>query len=272
MFFDEKRVIGQEPIVQCTGYSALPNGLREKLLQTDREKTILTLEVIYYCGWRGGQEVTHGLVMEKARALGISVCTELVREGLKDRIFEFRTVGTGKRGRPWGVYRVPDIFPLLQAECDGQGGTSDRLYAEDLRDIPRYRIGLHREFIKRNSGKKFPRRFLAGRLGVSMKATVRYEKFLPMIKAEATFVIRRITAMTDLKAVFRVVERGRDCLKVLSNGHCYTFPAVFSIAQNFIRPGCQVEIWRRDANRYYWGDIPDGSRYVTGQYADWIES
>lgn len=187
--------------------AALPNRLREALLQAGHVNALRVLEAALMAGLQGGICVTEALLCERLAGM---VGRHSIRAALSvvlpngeplfaqvdpsPRPLTPTTVAPGirqcsdkdcslsgatapdknRRGRPARVFLLPDLAALCQ-RMGVRGGMADPLTAADLRSGRSYRVGLHRELIKRRPG-RYGVDWLAGRLGISRRSVQRYHR------------------------------------------------------------------------------------------------
>lgn len=257
---------------------ALPNGLREAMLQENHQKALLVVEGLYHLkiapeGWFTFKQI-YGVL---ANNFGMS--ERLVRDGLRDaQVFQRRKVELSKRGaRPY-LHRVPTLLELIATFAPKAENTpSDTLLKTDLKNIKTYKMALYHLGIARNwcenggKGVTTYRAFQADRLNISIRTLRTYDKLLGHT-VEANYKETQITSydlhkLPRYKEKFgpdgkrlpsrqwlRVVER-REGLEIVTN-----YPLVHYLAWDALRQEKKVYIVERLANTYYPFTLPD----VTG--------
>jgi len=161
--------------IELTGQLGLPNNIREHMLQHGLAEVALTLDVLYYVGFRDGHWVTNKEIQDRLHETGVVVSPRLIRRALKCSIFQGKRIITRRRGRPEYQYRVPGVSSLASKFTDGYIGYTDVLSKEMMICVSDYRRGLHLLLIRRRPG-HYSRKWLGDRLGVSGRTTRRYER------------------------------------------------------------------------------------------------
>ncbi|MFN8374698.1 MAG: bifunctional DNA primase/polymerase [Anaerolineae bacterium] len=172
--------------------TALPNSIREKLIQTQKTTTTARLLEALYAAQI--PEFTEAQATEIARTHGIgrySVIKALSGEFADiagQRIFPIviennmickETCGVRTSGRPARKYRLPEHAHLYQL-LDAPESASDSISTTDLCSGKRYRMALHRTLLERRPG-EYARGWLAARLGASVRTIQRYNRALNVV-------------------------------------------------------------------------------------------
>ena len=268
---------------------AIPNGVREAMLQQNHQKALLLVEGLYHLkvapeGWFTFQQIYNLL----ANNFGMS--ERLVREGLRDaQVFQRRKSQPqpGQRGAPPHLHRVPTLLELIATFAPQAENTpSDSLIKSDLKNVTAYKMALYHLSIARNwcenggKGVTTYRAFQADRLNISIRTLRTYDKLLGHT-VEANYKETQITGYdlhklprykdkygSDGKRLpsrrwLRVVEQ-REGLKIVTN-----YPLVHYLAWDALRQEKQVYVVERLANTYYPFTLPDvaGLGQVDGYFA-----
>ncbi len=161
------------------------------------------------------------------------------------------------RGRPPTYYIMPDIETMC-AQLDVKFTASDPLKAADLQSIKKYRQGLEREFIKRAPG-LYPRRWLAKRLGISVRTSQRYRQDLPIKQREMFFKtmitwenVDSIPETAEPEGIFLQDETGKR------------YPPVCQLAAKLLAEGRTVFLMHQDVNYYWHPDTPPSPLAMLG--------
>ncbi|MEO8607209.1 MAG: bifunctional DNA primase/polymerase [Chloroflexota bacterium] len=130
---------------------------------------------------------------------------------------------------------------------------SDPLGMDDLTSAKQTRMAAHRELIKRRPG-KYPRRWLAKRLGVRVETIDTYNQEIPIHRLEQ-FIEKRIY-WSNIRLV------PDDTMQIdgafLEDSRGKRYPAKRSIAAKLLGQGQSLTYKRQDANYYWYGDdCPD---------------
>jgi hypothetical protein len=160
----------------------LSTTAREKLLQTDQEPVARTLDGLYIADWEPGRVFSEAEALKALQPCGVG--RRALRRALAEAQF-FPVVGMKKTaGRPAQLYRLPapkEVAKLLDVE----EGPGDELSEEDIRR-GQYKLALHREMIKRRSGKQTAMQWMAERLKVHKRTIRRFNRKLS-IRVEQVF-------------------------------------------------------------------------------------
>ena len=236
---------------------AVPNSVREKLLQEQRSSVVARLlDIMMLEGWQPESYFT----MVEAIKLGCryrlnrkSVMQSLTgelstfngRHIIARRYVEYldiRGLKSRKRGRPVDLlFQVPSPGRLLWV-LNVDLTPSDRVTAEDLKSSHAYRRALHREYIRRLSP-QLPMKFMAERVGVSPRTVRRYNRTLGV---KATVCVGRFALTWDRLGCLprrRSGARGITAGYWLESDDGYRAPAWRHIGSTLLRrgePGLQV--------------------------------
>ena len=170
----------------------LPNSVRERLLSEQRSTTMARfLDAIALAGWEAESYFT----MKEAIALGGKY--GLNRKSVMDVLTGERAIFDGKhiisrryvdyldsgglksrkRGRPVELmFQAPSVGRLLSV-LKVSWTPSDAISADDLRSAHRYRVAVHREYVRRLRPEASLRQ-LGRRVGVSGRTIQRYNRAL----------------------------------------------------------------------------------------------
>lgn len=265
------------PRPQNTTAPALPNRLREALLQAGLVNALRVLEAVFMAGLQGGMRVTEALLCEKLAGM---VGRHSVRAALNVVLLDGEplfarldpsprpltptTVAPGirqcsdkecslsgmtapnknGRGRPARAFLVPDLAALCQ-RMGVRGGMGDALAAEDLRSGRSYRVGLHRELIKRRPG-RYGAEWLAGRLGISRRSVQRYHRAAG-VRPQACY--REL--VIGWGSLERVPEQSVLPGSFLQDGQGRRYPARRAIAMRLLRARQRVSYMIQLQNQYW---------------------
>ncbi|MBZ0289834.1 MAG: hypothetical protein K8I30_19585 [Anaerolineae bacterium] len=138
---------------------------------------------------------------------------------------------------------------------------SDPLTIEDLASARNTRMAAHRELIKRRPG-VYPRRWLAGRLGVRVETIDSYNAAIP-IHSRPQFSEKRIY-WSNIRLVPDGIEVQIDGA-FLEDATDKRYPAKRAIAAKLLAQGKSVTYKRQDANYYWYGDCPPDLGVLYGQ-------
>lgn len=207
------------PQKQTHQQGTLPNNVREKLLHLKLTPALRTLEALYLAGVQPGQTITErqvltllaGQVGRHSIRIALSAClpdgqplfapaqkpvlnsknpsprTPTPANAAADPGYSptkkmplVRVTKPDKNttGRPARRFIVPSGYELCQ-RLGVKPQRRDPLQIDDLTSARRYRQALQREFIQRSPG-PYPRRWLAGRLAVSVRTLQRYHTAIPV--------------------------------------------------------------------------------------------
>ena len=180
-----------EYVVPVVG-RGIVNSVRECLLRLQKSTVLVRLlDIFCLAGWRPGAWFSLREAIELGSAFGLgrnAVLDSLVgrrcmHEGrviIERRYVEYLDIGglySGKRGRPIeNVYQVPSNRELVSM-FGVKWSPADRVDADDVRSAHRYRLALHREYIRRLAP-RMPMSVLAERIGVDVRSIRRYNREL----------------------------------------------------------------------------------------------
>jgi hypothetical protein len=157
--------------------------------------------------------------------------------------------GINPKGRPTRRFVMP--APLDWCRILGvEPMHSDPLTVDDLGSAKKTRMATHRELIKRRPG-KYPRRWLARRLGVRVETLDTYNHEIP-IHSRPQFIEKRIY-WSNIHLVPDDMQIGGAFLEDATGKR---YPAKRAIAARLLRQGTFVTYKRQDANYYWYGDCP----------------
>jgi hypothetical protein len=125
---------------------------------------------------------------------------------------------------------------------------SDPLTLDDLSSAKQTRMAAHRELIKRRPG-TYPRRFLAGRLGVSVGSIDTYNDEIPIFYHEQ-FIETRL-CWSNLHIIPDDLTVAGTFLEDESGKR---YPALRPLAAKLLRQGKFLTYKRQDANYYWFGE------------------
>ena len=248
----------------------IPNSVRERLLSTQRSSvTARLLDILNLAGWRAESFFSMNEAFEVARAYGLnrkSVMAALSgdhssfngRHIVARRYVEYLDIGglkRVKRGRPVQlVFQVPSPSRLLSVLGVGNS-PSDRLSRQDVLSSRAYRLGLHREYVKRLSPDA-AMGVLASRVGVSARTLQRYNSELGV--HACAHVGRFRLSWESLKCLPRH-ERGQAKNQTpgywLAIGESARFPAWRHIGASLLRRGVVVMVCMRRASTRSLGKV-----------------
>jgi hypothetical protein len=162
-----------------------------------------------------------------------------------------------RRGRPPTYYIMPDIETMC-AQLDVKFTASDPLKTADLQSIKKYRQGLEREFIKRAPG-LYPRRWLAKRLGISVRTSQRYRQDLPLKQREMFF--KRLITWENVDSIPETDEPEGIFLQDETGKR---YPPVCQLAAKLLAEGRTVFLMHQDVNYYWHPDTPPSPLAMMG--------
>ena len=170
----------------------LPNCVRERLLKVQGSTVMARfLDALYLEKWKADSFFTLNEAIRMGRTYGLN------RKSVMDALTGERAIFDGKhiisrryvdyldsgglkcrkRGRPVElVFQVPSAGRLLSA-LNVRWTPSDPLSVDDVRSAHRYRLAVHREYIRRLAPQVSVKQ-LGGRLGVSERTVRRYNREL----------------------------------------------------------------------------------------------
>lgn len=196
------------PMLPVSAPTALPNAVRERLLQFGLDRAARVLDALLLAGFKAGQMFTAAQAYAAVAAYGVgrntiyavlktiidtgkalagrkapppapplnadaaSRCADLTKQCLFGR--GSNPVKNQGRGRATCHYVMPSIETL----CQWFGVTAalgDRLTPADVVSPAAYRAALHAALIQRAPG-QYPRAWLSQRLGISRQTCRRYER------------------------------------------------------------------------------------------------
>ena len=267
----------------------LPNSVREALLQRKLTSAVRVIEGLRLRGLSAGQTFTETQARNLLKGLvGAHSIREALTAVLEDdmRLFTSSSeakspsghpqasndaarysthplsqkcseIGVSKsesnpRGRRTNCYQVPGNLELAAKLGVKASLTSDVLCEDDLKSTRATRQALARELIKRRPG-QYPRRWLAGRLGISLPTLRRYHieanvSALPTYSEVPIYWwnLEREVPPDELQlaGLFLQDERGQK------------YPALRAIAGKLLKQGRRVYLKRQSYNTYFYGDRP----------------
>ncbi len=211
----------KQPAVKVST-TAVPNSVREALLQHGLTAAARVLEGLHLAGFSANQPFTEKEASLALHQYGIgrrSVLLALTAHSLfqplpadakipqtpleaanaannTDKDPPLCSMGSltkrvKNRGRKPVYYRMPDVDELARQFGAGKKGAADPIQPADLKNASTYRRALHRELIKRRPG-QYGRRWLAARLGISDWTCRRYDRELGL-DVQPRFCERKIT-------------------------------------------------------------------------------
>ncbi len=259
--------------------NALPNSIREALMQRKQTYVIRTLEGLFLTGFRAGRGITaeqairslSGIVgrdsiYKALKALapngqpifpqrspsalpGASKEAANQKQPLKTKKCFFVTEkksGMKKKGGQQRVYKMPhikDLYKLLGVKPS----SSDPLTRDDLQSAHQTRMALHRELIKRRPG-EYSRRWLANRLGVSRRTINTYNQRIP-IHTRPTYQETNLSWVSIDKLLGDEALEGAF-IETLTGKK---YPALRSVASHLLAKGTFIRLKQRASNLYWYG-------------------
>jgi hypothetical protein len=157
--------------------------------------------------------------------------------------------GINQKGRPTRRFIMP--APLDWCRILGvEPAHSDPLTVNDLSSAKSTRMAAHRELIKRRPG-KYPRRWLAKRLGVRIETIDTYNLEIP---------IQKRSQYSEKRIYWSNIRLVPDDMQIngafLEDGNGKRYPAKRTIAAKLLAQGQSLTYKRQDANYYWYGDCP----------------
>lgn len=152
-----------------------------------------------------------------------------------------------RSGRKTYYYRIPTIRDFCRMLNIKPKYPSDPIHIEDLQSAKGTRMAMHREFIRRCPG-QYPRRWLAKRLGISVRTLQRYNRGSPDIQV--------IPMYTDVPLTWQMVNWLPD---EVIGGTCLVdeydrrYPPIPQLARRLLAQGHTLRYRRRYVNYYYFG-------------------
>ena len=168
--------------------------------------------------------------------------------------------GKSPNHRPATCYVMPSNDELC-SRLGVKSSHSDPLTLEDLTTAKQTRMALHRELIRRRPG-RYPRRWLARRLGVSCETLDSYNRETEGLHFRPCFWEQPIF-WSNLNAVPDGIEIAGAFLQDETGKR---YPAKWKIAAILIGQGKRLVYKRQDANYYWYGDTPPDLSHGEGQY------
>lgn len=239
-------------------FDRLPNSLREKLLQQARGQALCVYE--FAITVMGSAPFTIKQLQEKMSAFCLQVTRRQLDNGLADKglFAQMESIRSGV-GRPCQVFRARPLHLVLDDEECSKKGARDSLSIEDLKNVPAYRLAMHKAMILREQEKKtephgrylhrrgwvkLTRGWCANRLGVDKNTIRRYDKRLGV--QHQPDIVRQDVYYSDIP-----LKRG-FCQWLEAGGK--RFPAISQVLEKLLEKG-KVTLATRYAN-YYWLATP----------------
>ncbi len=261
------------------GEGALPNSVREALMQRKLTYVVRTLEGLLLSGFREGKGFTANQAIQALKGIvgrdsvyhalnalapsgqpffpqripsALPIASNEAanqKQRLKTKKCFFVTEkksGMKKRGSKQRRFKMPTIKRLCRLLGVKSSG-SDPLTRDDLRSAHQTRMALHRELIKRRPG-EYSRRWLANRLGVSRRTINTYNHRIP-IHTRPTYhesslswtTIDNLLGDEALAGAFIETLMGKK------------YPALRSIAAHLLAKGTYIRLKQRATNLYWYG-------------------
>ena len=242
----------------------LPNSVREQLLRQQKSTVVARfLDMLRCIGWEAESFFTMAEAISAAEKYGLnrkSVMDALTGERcvfdgrhiISRRYVEYLDIEGRKsrgRGRPVELlFQVPSPSRLL-AVLNVRWSPSDPVSEADIKSARRYRLAVHREYVRRLSP-EVSTRVLAERVGVTGRTIRRYNRQLgvSVVAHIGRFQLSRENlASLPLR---RRDERGATAGYWLEAGRGRRMPAWRHIGESLLRRGetaVQVCMWRRSA-------------------------
>jgi hypothetical protein len=254
----------------------LPNSVRERLFQLGATKVVRVIEGLRAKGIKPGETFTTNQALELLKgivgrdsvygALKVSInqpifsrenpsptpptpadaATNTKTQPNKCFIGSVEKPGKSPNHRSAAVFIMPsnDELCLLLGVKPSR---SDPLALDDLTTAKKTRMAVHRELIRRRSG-KYPRRWLARRLGIEHETLDTYNREIP-IQSRSCFWEQPIF-WSNLNAVPEGITVGGAVLMDERGKH---YPARRQIAAILLGQGRTVIYKRQDVNYYWYG-------------------
>ena len=269
----------------------LPNSVREALFKLKRTDVVRTLEGLRHKGIQPGQTITaedattllrgivgrdsiyHAFTAQTpdgqpifepisplASPIAPNGAAKNTNKELSTKCFIGRAEKSGKiqSGRKKRLVTMPTNLELCQKLGVKPSG-SDPITLDDLVTAKNTRMAAHREMIKRRPG-IYPRRWLAGRVGVCTDTLDTYNRDIP-IGVKHLYLETRLN-WSNLKPCPRRTSP--------STGHFWkTRPGNViqprrHIAAQLLGQGKRVIYKRQDANYYWYGETPPNLSVLLG--------
>ena len=256
---------------------ALPNALREAMLNADVPKSLVLLEGLYMLNFKSGTWLTFEEIYRVCRD-NFGMSRRLVYEGLQVwRIFQ-RRKSEGKanqRGARAYLYRIPHPDELIAEFAPTlRYSPHDRLKKSDLKSVKAYRLALHRMMFRRkwldNNGGGFvmSRKLMADRLNVSVRTVRVYDKELghsntPNYK-EVPITQENWYKLPRYKDKFDANGKrlpSKIWLKTVEDGKWRNLPYVRYLAYKALNAGQYTVAVERLPNTYYPYQVQDPRDY-----------
>ncbi|MBZ0300998.1 MAG: bifunctional DNA primase/polymerase [Anaerolineae bacterium] len=267
----------------------LPNAVREQLFQMGCTHTVRVIEGLRLAGFRPGQTVTYaqmraalaGQVGQWSIRAALQATTttgeallepcppcpppkQATADELQANRLTIHANGSPEkptrspRHRPPTHYGLPSNADLCRKLGVLDAG-SDPLTEEDLVSARQTRMAAHRELIRRRPG-RYPRRWLAQRLGVDTDTLDTYNRDIPIQvrhcyaeKTIAWYNLSDIPLALDLPGTFLEDETGKR------------YPAKREIARKLLAWKHTVVYKQQDVNAYWYADAEVSPPIQPGQ-------
>lgn len=261
--------------------TALPNSVRERLLQLGHAAAARVLDGLRATGVLPGQVFTERTACHLLRAFGIGrravmatlhlllpsgarLIQRLDEPARADKAGKTRYtkqkkcsffVRSAKRvktshshqgGRPPAYFIMPDNSALYRALGVRPSGF-DPLPTESLASPRQYRVALHRALIARRPG-RYSRRWLSERLGVSVWTSRRYDRLADLL-VTPTYVEEPIHWKNIARVPPELDPSGPDGI-FLVDGAGRRYPPLQAIATRLLARGQRVSLMRQGWNHY----------------------
>jgi hypothetical protein len=274
------------PVVATS--TTLPTVLMEALFQSGQAATVRLLNALYQLGYRAGMYISRE---EALAALSGTVGSHSIRKALASGLFSFTEQRENpspappthkkhaaihssqrpiskcfeikhskpsenlSRGRFTRFYRIPSTRELANKLGVGLRLVQDQLPADALKSAKETRKAVHRAYLERRPG-KYPSKWLAKRLGVSVITKNRYDREIPDLHKHETHSSKRIgwhnldelsTDLAEIGGVYLMDEQGKK------------YPLSKGLAAALLKQGRALTLMRRSVNSYWIGSKWDGN-------------
>lgn len=269
------------------GCTALPNHVREAMLQAGVGKGLVVLESLYLLKIKPETWLRFDQVYRLCRN-NFGSSFRLVYEGLRHPLIFQRRKDVGianRRGARPFLYRVPSAEELVaEFSTTLPSSPTDTLEKRDLGSLKSYRLALHRElFIRRwieNGGQGFSmsRQLMAKRLGVSPRTVQTYDKMLGFSN-QPNFKEQPVTwenwrQLPRYRAYYGTDGRrlpSKQWLKIVNyaTDSVSHVPLVRYLAFQGLKDNCEVRVVERLPNTYFPYQKADVSRFDSWDVASY---
>ena len=268
----------------------LPNSVREALFQLKRTDVVRTLEGLRHKGIQPGQTIAaaeakallkgivgqdsiyHALnaqtpdgqpIFEPISPLATPIAPNGAAKSTNKELSTKCFIGRAEipriiqSGRKKRVFVMPTNLELCQQLSVKPSG-SDPITLDDLATAKQTRMAVHREMIKRRPG-IYPRRWLAGRVGVCTDTLDTYNRDIP-IGVKHLFLETRLNWSNLSHVPDNIPIDGA----FLEDDTGKRYPPRRHIVAHLLGQGKRVIYKRQDANYYWYGETPPNLSVLLG--------